>query len=345
MPPEVPSDPAREGTCAAWVAEMVLTGQAAKTADLIGTTHSNGWVVTADMAAYINGYVTKLRSFGGNIYVERKVRLNQHVQGTPDGFSVLDAEGVLRVKDLKYGYLIVEPFQNEQICTYAGAILRYLSARNVVIRRVEISVYQPRAWHPLGIDRSWWVEPSELMQFVHQIERASEACQDPAAPLKAGDHCHYCPAASSCPTFAHEVYRIVERVSMLPQRHMSEEELSRELDFFELAEKMVTGRAKAVRVEAAARVERGQHIPGYHMERAAGQRRWKFPPDVVKALTGVDITEVSTISPAEAERRGVHPDYAKSMTETPQLAPRLRKVPHNFYNQLFARKGKANGET
>ena len=103
LPPEAPSDPAREGTCAAWVAEMVLTGQAATPTALIGQAHENGWVVDRAMANHIHGYIDVLRSHGGTVYAEQRVVLNALVQGTPDAAAVCD-NGTLHVDDLKYGF-------------------------------------------------------------------------------------------------------------------------------------------------------------------------------------------------------------------------------------------------
>lgn len=340
MPPEVPGDPAREGTCAAWVAEMVLTGQAKTTAELVGKSHENGWVVTPDMAQHIAKYVDSLRACGGTMHVERKVRLNKHIAGTPDGYAVLDPQAILKVKDLKYGYEIVEPYRNTQVSIYAGAILRGLVARGVVINRVEISIYQPRAWHPLGVDRVWVIRPEELMAFVHEIEAAGERCQNPMALAQPGDHCHYCPAASTCAANAHEVYRIAAHVTAGQQRHMRPDEMAEELKFLTTASEMITGRLKAVRTEAEARVGRGERIPGWHMESGAGQRRWKLPAATVKALTGMDLSSDATITPAEAERRGMNVDLVKSLTETPRLTPKLKPIPAGFYTQLFARKEK-----
>lgn len=334
-PAEVPSDPAREGTCAAWVAEMVLTGQAAKTADLIGATHPNGWVVTKEMAAHVQPYVDVMRSYGGTVHVERKVVLNNLIEGTPDAFAVMDTEGVLRVKDLKYGFLIVEPYRNHQVSIYAGAILRFLTARGVVIRKVVLSIYQPRAWHPAGIDREWSTDPEELMRFVHEIEAAGLRTQDPNAPATPGEHCHYCPAMSTCPAAAHETYRVHDYLVADQQRHMSAEEMAEELLFLEKIEAMVTGRRKAVMAEAEARIGKGEFIPGWHMEARSGKRRFKVPPEVVKFFTGIDPVVNSCVSPAELERMGASPAVVSKLSETPRLQPSLKRVTANYYTNLF----------
>lgn len=334
-PEEVPSDPAREGTCAAWVAEMVLSGQAAKTVDLIGATHPNGWVVTREMANHVQPYVNVMRSYGGTVHVERKVILNNLISGTPDAFAVMDAEGVLRVKDLKYGFLIVEPFRNHQVSIYAGAIIRALAARGVVIRRVILSIYQPRSWHPAGIDREWSVHPEELMAFVHEIEAAGVRTQGPNPKATPGEHCHYCPAMATCPAAAHEAYRVHDYLVVDQQRHMGATEMAEELLFLEKVEAMITGRRKAVMAEAEARIAKGEFIPGWHMEHRSGKRRFRVPPDVVKFFTGIDPVIKECVSPAELERMGASPTVVAKLSETPRLEPKLKRVTANYYTNLF----------
>lgn len=338
MPPEEPSDPAREGTCAAWLAEMVLTGQAANTAALIGATHENGWVVTADMASHIADYVSVVRGHGGVVHTERKVRLNAQIEGTPDAFAVLDGDGVLRADDLKYGFGIVEPRRNHQVSIYAGAILRGLSARGVTIRKVVIGIYQPRAYHPAGIYRTWVTNPEELMAYVHWIEARGAQAANPQALATAGEHCEYCPAAATCPAVTHEIYRVYDRVTADQQRHMTAKEMAEELAFLTAFDKMLAGRKKAVEAEAEARIKRAEHIPGWHLEERRGNRRFKVPASVVKAMTGIEPTVPKMVTPAELIRMGASATTVAALSETPRIAPGLKPVGADYYVNLF-RKG------
>jgi hypothetical protein len=335
LPPEVPSDPAREGTCAAWVAEMVLTGQVPDAAAMLGRSHENGWLITDDMVAYIAKYVEQVRSHGGKVSVERKVRLNRWVEGTPDAFAVLDADGVLRADDLKYGFGIVEPYRNPQVSIYVAAILRHLTSRDVIIRRVVIGIYQPRAWHPAGVYRTWACTPEQLMEFVHEIEATIPDTQVENPKLTAGSHCDHCPAAATCAAVAHENYRVFEHVASDTQRHMSGDELARELSFLQLAQDMLDARTTAVYAEAEARMKQAQHIPGWHMEERRGQRRWKVPAPVVKALTGIDPEVKKMVTPAELERLGASPVVVKAITELPLIKPKLTRIPPGYYKGLF----------
>ncbi len=338
MPPEPEGDPAREGTCAAWVAEMVLTQQAATARDLFGQTHANGWVVTLDMCNQIQDYVDLVRSHGGSIHVERKVRLNGMIEGTPDAFALLDAQGVLYVIDLKYGYGIVEPFKNPQVSIYAGAILRFLHARGVTIKRVVVAIYQPRAWHVLGSYREWPCSPETLMAFVQEIEAHGVACQNPAAPATPGSQCEYCPAASTCSAVAHELYRVHDQIEVAGQRHMTDKEMAQELKFLLVMEDMITGRRRALTTEAEERVKRGGHIPGWHMEERRGNRRFKYPPAVVKALTGIDPVTEKPMTPAELEKAGVSPKIVATLSEMPRIESKLKPIPEGFYSNLFSQR-------
>lgn len=335
VPPEVPGDPAREGTCAAWVAEMTLTGAVTSCADLIGQSHENGWLVEIDMTRRIQKYVDLVRSYGGEIHVERKVRLNQYIAGTPDAHAVLTADNLLRVDDLKYGFDVVEPMHNPQISIYAGAILRHLMARNVKIDRVIIGVYQPRAYHPAGIHRTWSTYPEGLMSFVRGIEAAAERAQDPNAPATAGDHCEYCPAAATCPVVARANYRTFTALCNNQQRHMSAQEMVEELEFLRVASDMLKGRRDAVEAEAEARIKRGEHLPGWHMEQRAGQRRFKFPAGIVRAFTGIDPRSPKMVTPAELERLGADETVVSALTEIPRTKPALRKIAPGYFNNLF----------
>jgi hypothetical protein len=333
LPPEEPSDPAREGTCAAWVAEMVLTGQAPDAAALIGAQHENGWVVERTMAHHIQGYIENVRSHGGAVHVERKVVLNELVQGTPDSFAVADGD-TLHVDDLKYGFEIVEP-STPQVVIYAGAIYHAIAAAGVTINRIVLGIYQPRAMHPSGIYRTRTMTAPELQAAIARIERAAQATQDPTAMCVAGSHCRRCDAAGKCSAVAHEVYRAVTQMHHAQQRHMTAAEMATELAFLDLAEAMFKGRRDAVVAEAEARIGRGENIPGWHMESGYGQRRWKFDAKTIHMLTGVDPKAGKMVTPAELERIGADPKLVASLTETPRTKSKLKAMPEGYLAGKF----------
>ena len=339
-PEEPEGDPSREGTCAAWVAEMVLKGEVKKAADLEGTTHANGWLVTADMIDHIHEYVMNVMGHGGTVHTERKVRLNTLIAGTPDAYAILSKEGVLYVDDLKYGFMIVEPYRNPQISIYAGAILRRLTVNGVTVNRVVIGVYQPRGFHPAGVYRTWEVYPEDLMKFVHEIEAAGEACQNPAAEATPGSHCEYCPAAAHCVALGFTTYRNFDAIRDSRHAVMTPEALSAELEFLDVSEKMLKARRSAIRAESVARMKNGEIVPGWHLERPLGDRQFKVDEMTIRALTGKDPYKPREMkSPAMLEKEGVKPVVVNALSTRPMRPPTLKKLPKDYYNQLFTAKG------
>tara|TARA_Y100000310_G_scaffold211266_1_gene212030 strand:+ start:10768 stop:11877 length:1110 start_codon:yes stop_codon:yes gene_type:complete len=342
IPEEMPSDPAREGTCAAWVAEMVLMGEAEKTADLIGESHENGWLVEPEMADYIQKYIDHLRARGGTIHVERKVRLNAMIEGTPDAFATAVAVERdmfdLFVDDLKYGFEIVNPYRNTQVSIYAGAIMRMLAGR-IKIQRVVIGIYQPRAFHPEGIYRTWEVWPEQLMAFVREIEQAGHNAQAADSIATPGYHCEHCPAAATCTALAHTIYKGHRVLTDERQGALTSEQVAAELDFIDELEKMVKARRSAVHAEATARMKRSEHIPGYGFEEKFGNKKFTADGLAILARTGVDPYEARKLcTPAELIRRGADPEIVEGMTTRPRIPPKLVKFDPDHFKRLFAQK-------
>lgn len=315
------SDAAREGTCAAWVAEMVLTGQHANCTDMLGEAHTNGWVVDEDMVRFIQDYVDLMRErYGEHATAEQYVRLSNYIAGTPDAFAVIDDH--LYVDDLKYGHKIVEPWENTQVMIYAGAIAQQSP---VVINHVTIGIYQPRAAHPLGHHRTWSPSIEELSTRLQQLIVASEQAQDPNAVCTPGEHCRYCDAAHRCSAVAFELYRCVSFMRNDHQREMTNEEISAELAFLELAENMLSGRKSAVKADAKARIKSGKVIPQWSLEAGKGHRKWTRDNKTVHAMTGVDPASDKMVTPAELIRRGADKKMVARLVTTPETAPQLKR--------------------
>lgn len=314
-------DPAREGTCAAWVAEMVLTGEAQCCAEMVGEQHTSGWVVDEDMVGFIQDYVDLLRErYGERATAEQHVRLSDFIAGTPDAYAIIDDH--LYVDDLKYGHGIVEPWDNTQVMIYAGAIARNSSVK---INHVTIGIYQPRAYHPLGHHRTWQPSIEELSQRLAELIHASEQAQNPEALCTPGEHCRYCDAAHRCAAVAFENYRAVSFMRNDYQREMTDEEISTELKFIELAENMLSGRKNAVKADAKARIKAGRVIPDWSLESGKGHRKWSRDAATVHAMTGIDPSSDKMVTPAELIRRGADKKMVAALVETPDTAPKLKR--------------------
>jgi len=334
LPPQLSGDAAREGTCAAWLAERVIKGEVQKCSDLLGESHENGWLIENDMVSYIQDYVDHIVSRGGKIDVERKVRLNEMIAGTPDAYAVLQ-DDVLYGDDLKFGFEIVDPFMNTQLIIYMGAIIRQFMKYERNIRKVVLGIYQPRPYHPDGVYRTWEITPEELMMHVREIEECGHACQMPNSLATPGPHCNHCEAAASCVALTHSVYKAFATIDDERQGHLTPLELSRELDFISRAEKLITSRKKALETEAIARMKSSQDIPTYGFEERYGNRVFTKPADIIKAVTGRDPASGKLCTPAELIRRGANKNTVYNMSQTPRIAPKLKKLSVDHYSKLF----------
>jgi hypothetical protein len=229
----------------------------------------------------------------------------------------------------------VEIWENPQVVIYAGAILRHLSARGTLIKRVTLGIYQPRSAHSAGIHRTWSMWPEELMSQVQRIEAAALVALSDTALAVPGEHCRYCVAAAKCTAVAHEVYRCVSRMHHAQGRHMNASEMAEELTFLTVAEAMMKARRDAVSAEAEARMDSGENIPGWHRESGYGQRRWNVPASMIKMLTGVDPLAGKMVTPAELERLGANPDTVAKLVDTPRTKSKLKPVPQGFFAAKF----------
>jgi hypothetical protein len=339
VPEEPESDEAREGTCAAWVVETVLCGDAHSADDMLGETHLNGWLVTPDMVQHCQGFINMVRARGGNVWPERNVMLwnnsEGQIVGRLDVMSNIDHQGVLHVDDLKYGMMIVEPFQNTQLLIYAAAVWAITPDRP---HTIQLGIYQPRAFHPAGIYRTWVVSADELVQWANWIISRGKLALDPNSVATPGDHCRNgrCRAASTCTAIAHTIYAQQHLVTSPVQQTMTGEELSKELTFLHRLERLLKARKSAVETEAETRIKtKAEFVPGWQLQQRFGNRKLKVPPMVAEALTGVPATEQKERTPAAMERDGAPIDVMKTLTETPSIGFKLKPLDPSKIAQQF----------
>ncbi|MBY5863284.1 DUF2800 domain-containing protein [Rhizobium leguminosarum] len=332
-PPE--GDEAREGTCAAWVAQTVLSGGAADCSALIGQAHTNGHPVTAEMAAIVQDYINMILKRGGTTSCEKFVTLSTDplIAGTTDLSATVGDTPVLYVDDLKYGMEIVEVRKNTQIVIYAGAILRNYPPGTFNL--VQLGIYQPRAFHRDGIYRKWVVSVADLLRMCDEIVEAGRRAYAPNPTANVGEWCKYCPIATRCEALAHTNYSRISLVQSQAHRDMTPIEISRELDFLEEADATLKARKKAVEAEAMERARR-EVIPGRKLEMGKGKKRFNIPAWLVKAVTGVDpMTEPGVCTPAELIRRGASKEAVNAMSFTPDTGMKLVKMNDNFIATAF----------
>jgi len=330
--PQPSGDAAREGTCAAWVAELMLTDQPVD----VGMTHPNGWEVDADMIGHMQEYADICRADGGKMWVEEYVTLSNRIAGTLDFASL--ANGVLTLRDLKYGFRLVSP-DSPQLIIYAAAIL---IAAPETIHTIRTEIYQPRGFHQDGPRR--WIDwtPGEIRAKAEWIIQRAEECYKPDPVATPGDHCLYCDGAVGCVALQQTTVAALAIAEMTGHRDRTPTEMAQALHFYRNALEIIKAAAKATEVEAEARAKRGERLPGWGITTRYGTSRVCKPPHVIKALTGKDATKTVPMNIGELRAAGLTKAQLAVITEQPTTGFKLEPLdPDTLARQL----NRTNGDT
>jgi len=313
--PQPTSDAAREGTCAAWVAELMLTDQPVN----VGMTHENGWEVDAEMIGHIQAYADICREDSGAMWVEERITLTDRIAGTPDCVT-LDGDGVLTVRDLKYGFRLVSP-DSPQLIIYAAALLQ-----PEPVHTIRTEIYQPRGFHRDGPRR--WIDwtPDEIRTAAAWIIERADECYKPDPIATPGEHCLYCAGASGCVALQQTTATALTIAEMTGHRDRSPDEMSQALHFYRNAVEIITAAAKATEAEAEARLKRGERLPGWGLTPRLGNTRVKATPDAIKALTGLDATKTVPMNVGDLRAAGLTDAQLSIITERPNIGHRLEPL-------------------
>jgi hypothetical protein len=141
---------------------------------------------------------SRQKDLKGKLLVEEKLYLDEisdNCYGTAD--AVIIGKNRLVVCDFKTGKFPVEVKKNKQLMIYGlGALARYGNESTTL----ELTIVQPRSFHPDGPIRSWDISATDLVSWGYEsLQKATEACEEKKPDLNVGDHCRFCNARSICP--------------------------------------------------------------------------------------------------------------------------------------------------
>jgi len=223
--------------------------------------------------------------------------------GTADHVRYRPSTQELFVTDFKYGAGHFVPAENNyQLQLYAlGGLLEVTKHMIGGVKKVTMTIAQPRIEHEDGKIRSWTVPVSELLKFADRAAKAASRTRDANAPLVPGEpQCTFCPARHCCPELEKVQHSLVaaEFSETLPYDPLK---LKAALD----ARELVKARIKALDEFAYAEAERGVEIPGYKLVAKRGVRKWTDEEAVrtwaeAKAIDAFE--EPKLKSPAQLEK-------------------------------------------
>ena len=249
-----------------------------KTGEIIQVEDWSGFPVNEDMTAavhtayaHVNEAVARHWREDPVIYVEKSVRHPDH----PDLFGTLDFGLVVHkakkvyIKDYKHGIGVnVEP-TSPQLKYYALVMLADLfrsTFESMLDYEVELTIMQPRQPHHKGPIRHHHTTVRELLVwFKDELLPAYELTKDPAATLKVGEWCGFCPARDHCPAIKAAAFSIDTTVE---PEELTDEEVGDLLRMLKPVKKYMENMEEL----ALKRVKAGRVIPGQKLVKKRANR-------------------------------------------------------------------------
>lgn len=220
--------------------------------------------------------------------------------GTADAVIYHKRIKLLQVIDLKFGSgIAVEVEENEQLMFYA---LGALNSTGYPCETVEIIIVQPRCFHPNGPIRRWSFPATRMIDFAYDVAEFASRTENVNAPLIAGEHCRFCPAAGICPELQKKALEVA-KTEFRSDLSYDPVVLAKVLKWLPVLESWV----KNVREFAYGEAEHGRCPPGWKLVQKRPTRRWKGDVSAATLQTKFklaygSVTDSSIKSPAQIEK-------------------------------------------
>lgn len=290
--PNTSSPFAQEGTAAHALAELAL--RKGVDPDMWLGMKLEGIEVSEDMVDFVRvftDYCMLLEKKCGRSWIEYRFNLAAlnppaPMFGTADFVAYDERTKTLHVVDLKYGQgVVVEAVGNKQLRYYAlGATL---AGTNLDINDVWMTIVQPRASHSDGAVRTEIISYVDLLGYAGDLLEAARATTLPDAPLVTGSHCRFCPAAGICPARMAEAQAVASiEFGDLPLDIPPAPGVLTDEVFADVLSKLhiLEDWAKSVRAFAAAKLSRGDSVPGFKMVAKRATRKWASEETVAEYM-------------------------------------------------------------
>ena len=289
---------AEQGTCAHELAQYLLERELGR--DVRDPTENLSWY-DAEMREAAEGYAqfvaeqiaaVKELCTDPLICVEQTLDFSKWVEhGFGTGDCVIVADGLLQIIDLKYGVgVLVSAVENSQLKCYAlGALDTFGDLYD--IRRVRLSIYQPRRDNV----ESWDLSTEELLKWAEEVlAPTAKLAYEGKGDFHAGEHCQFCKIRASCRA------RAVENMSLAAEEFRLPPELSLD-EVAEILPKLdgLTAWAEDLRVWAMQQALSGVKIPRYKLVEGRSVRKYSDEKQVAA------IVEAAGYDPYEKKLLGI----------------------------------------
>lgn len=341
------TDESAEGDAAHAAAQHCILGSA-DAWEMIGGTFA-GVEVDQEMADGVQLYLNAVRpvikeamgrrvklgpALGKVVFIEHRFSLSavdEDAFGTVDFGAVVD-KTLIEIVDFKYGVgVLKEAEANAQLLYYAAGLWFSLTpAQQKKITRIRMTIVQPRGWdESVEPVRTSEISSTDLLRWVNDSLRPGiMSTQAEDAPLVAGDHCQFCPAAANCPALRAVFETVAEMTEDFQSEPVKKEmekmagEHAKILEGWEiggLADRVGVVRIfmKAVDDELFHRQMSGHRIPGWKLVEKKANRVWRDDAEAIlseklgqDAYTKPKLLSAAQITKLGKEGKALAAEYA-----------------------------------
>lgn len=335
------NEAADEGTASHWVASEVLCGVVSPEP---GVTAPNGIVLTDEMIEGAMAYVDAVRhaAAGATLQVEDRLAaayIHPECFGTTDCWFDLPGKREIHVWDYKYGFGIVDPFENWQLICYSAGVIQKLSASITADTDVVMHIVQPRPFHAMGPHRTWRVKAGQLNDYFIRLSTAANQALSAQPPTQSGNHCKYCNARHACPAAQRAALHAIDYAGQAMPELLSPEALAMELRTMQRAATAIQYRLTGLQSQAEACIKAGGLVPGWALQQGQGRAAWTKPAEELFALgdmMGIDLrAEPAAITPAAARKKGLSADLLAAYSAAGDSGVKLVEVKDSLASRVF----------
>ena len=303
--------------------------------ELIDRKAPNGVYMTPEMAEHVQSYLNLLDDRGAMEVVTTFGDTTWRIDARADYIwfnadrlltdmdgVVLSEPGTLHVDDFKYGWRLVEAERNWTLVAHA---VGFCLTRQIVPKRITLTIHQPRPHHFDGPVRSWSITYPQLLELYAQI---NVTMSNPNDELHTGAHCAKCPALATCPAARAASMNAIDASEMVFNENVDNATLAFSIDQLNRAKSMIESRLKASEELAMHRIKSGQIIDDYTAEMQYTNKRWKshVTVDMIKMLTGKDLSIPKLPTPNQAKKANVPEAVIEPLTERIPTGMKLIRV-------------------
>lgn len=357
--PETEETPeAAEGTASHEIAAQLIQDSArgfngTKADKFVGQSATNGVVFTEEMfdgaKEYADDVAMIMRErgvFGGdNLGIEQAIeakKIHDLSYGTCDCFLYDKKTGELFIWDYKFGYEVVEAFENWQSINYAAGIFERLGIDGLAdqVTTVRIRIAQPRAFHREGSIREWQVTGSDLRAHFNILHNNAHKSLGPDAECNTGPHCKHCPGRHACEAALTAGNRLYEAAAKPVPVELSNEALGVQLALVKRARKQLEYLESGFEEQVAGKIRAGALVPGWATEDTFGRDKWVKPFDEVVAMgnmLGKDLRKKEAITPKQAVKLGVDEAVIMAYSTKPRTGLKIVSDNGNKAKQVFTK--------